>query len=106
MLSLFIGEGKARVTEEEKEKNEKEKKLSRVAGFFFSFMRVPPILLMSIGMTPCRGSIRHWRHAQASSAGHGIPLCPGGRRGELTCPSVFVRGLDSTALVRPTLFLT
>ena len=41
--SPFIGEGKARVTEEEKEKNEREKKASRVAGSFF-FMRVPPIL--------------------------------------------------------------
>ena len=40
----FIGEGKAWVTEEEKEKNEREKKASRFAGSFFSFMRVPPIL--------------------------------------------------------------
>ena len=40
----FIGEGKARVTEEEKEKNEREKKTSRVVGSFFSFMQVPPIL--------------------------------------------------------------
>ena len=36
--SPFIGEGKARVIEEEKEKNEIEKKSSRVAGSFFSFM--------------------------------------------------------------------
>ena len=42
--SPFIGEGKARVIEEEKEKNEREKKASRVAGSFFSFMRVPLIL--------------------------------------------------------------
>ena len=44
--SPFIGEGKAHVTEEEKEKNEREreKKASRVAGSFFSFMRVPPVL--------------------------------------------------------------
>ena len=42
--SPFIGEGKARVTKEEKEKNEREKKASRVAGSFFSFMRVPLIL--------------------------------------------------------------
>ena len=42
--SPIIGEEKARVTEKEKEKNEKEKKASRVAGSFFSFMRVPPIL--------------------------------------------------------------
>ena len=42
--SPVIGEGKARVTEEEKEKNEREKKASRVAGSFFSLMRVPPIL--------------------------------------------------------------
>ena len=40
--SPFIGEGKARVTEEEKEK-ERDKKASRVAGSF-SFMRVPLIL--------------------------------------------------------------
>ena len=42
----FIGEGKARVTEEEKEKNEREreKKASRVTGSFFSFMRVPLII--------------------------------------------------------------
>ena len=42
--SPFIGEGKGRVTAEEKEKNEREKKASRIAGSFFSFMRVPPIL--------------------------------------------------------------
>ena len=42
--SPFIGKGKAWVTVEEKEKNEGEKKASRVAGFFFFFMRVPPIL--------------------------------------------------------------
>ena len=42
--SPFIGEGKARVTEEEKEKNERDKKASRVVGSFFSFMRVPSIL--------------------------------------------------------------
>ena len=41
--SPFIDEEKARVTEEEKEKNEREKKASRVAGSF-SFMRVPLIL--------------------------------------------------------------
>ena len=40
----FIDEGKAWVTDEEKEKNEREKKASRVAGSFFSFMRVPLIL--------------------------------------------------------------
>ena len=40
----FIGKGKALVTEEEKEKNEREKKASRVARSFFSFMRVPLIL--------------------------------------------------------------
>ena len=43
-VSPFTGEGKTRVTQEEKEKNEREKKASRVAGYFFSFMRVPPIL--------------------------------------------------------------
>ena len=42
--SPFIGEEKARVTEEEKEKNEREKKASRVAGSFFPFMWVPLIL--------------------------------------------------------------
>ena len=44
LASPFIGEGKARVIEEEKEKNEREKKASRIAGSFFSFMRVPLIL--------------------------------------------------------------
>ena len=42
--SPFIDEGKAHVTEEENEKNEREKKASRVTGPFFSFMRVPLIL--------------------------------------------------------------
>ena len=42
--SPFIDEGKARVTAEEKKKNEREKKGSRIAGSFFSFMGVPPIL--------------------------------------------------------------
>ena len=42
--SPFIGDGKARVIEEEKEKNQREKKASRVAGSFFSFVRVPLIL--------------------------------------------------------------
>ena len=40
----FIGEGKARVLAEKNEKNEREKKASRIVGSFFSFMRVPPIL--------------------------------------------------------------
>ena len=40
----FIGQGKAWVIVEEKEENEKEKKSSRIAGSFFSFMRVPPTL--------------------------------------------------------------
>ena len=40
----FIGEGKAWVIEEEKEKNKREKKAFRVVGSFFSFMRVPLIL--------------------------------------------------------------
>ena len=39
----FIGEEKARVIEEEKEKNKREKKASRVVGSF-SFMQVPLIL--------------------------------------------------------------
>ena len=39
----FIGEGKAWVTEEKKEKNEREKKAFRIVGSF-SLMRVPPIL--------------------------------------------------------------
>jgi len=42
--SPFIGEGKAWVIEEEKEKNKREKKASRVAGSSFSFMKVPLIL--------------------------------------------------------------
>ena len=41
--SPFIGKGKARVTEEEKEKNEREKKASRVTRSF-SFIQVPSIL--------------------------------------------------------------
>ena len=41
--STFIGEEKARVIEKKKEKNEREKKASRVAESF-SFMQVPPIL--------------------------------------------------------------
>ena len=42
--SSFIGKGKAWVIEEEKEKNKREKKASRIAGSFFSFMQIPPIL--------------------------------------------------------------
>ena len=42
--SPFISEGKARVTAEEKEKNEREKKAFRIVRSFFFFMRVPPIL--------------------------------------------------------------
>ena len=42
--SPFIGEGKMWVTEEVKEKNERQKKASRVAGSFLSFIRVPLIL--------------------------------------------------------------
>ena len=42
------------------------------------------------GTAPCRGPVRHWRHAQASSTGHGVPLRPDGRRGELTRLSAFV----------------
>ena len=39
--SPFIGEGKAQIIAKEKEKNEREKKTSRIIGSFFSFMRVP-----------------------------------------------------------------
>ena len=42
--SPFIGDRKAQVIEKEKEKNKREKKVSRAVGSFFSFMRVPPIL--------------------------------------------------------------
>ena len=42
--SPFIGKGKVWITVEEKEKNEREKKASRITGSFFSFMRIPPIL--------------------------------------------------------------
>ena len=38
--SPFVGEGKARVKEDEKEKNEREKKVSRVVESLFPFMRV------------------------------------------------------------------
>ena len=37
----FISQGKAWVTVEGKEENEKEKKSSRIVGSFFSFMQVP-----------------------------------------------------------------
>ena len=40
----FIGQGKAWVIAEEKEKNEREKKAFRIVGSFFSFMRISPIL--------------------------------------------------------------
>ena len=40
----FIGQGKAWVTVEGKEENEKEKKSSRITGSFFSFKQVPPTL--------------------------------------------------------------
>ena len=40
----FIGQGKAWVTMEGKEKNEREKKAIKTAGSFFSFMQVPLIL--------------------------------------------------------------
>ena len=36
----FIGQGKARITVEGEEENEKEKKSSRIVGSFFSFTRV------------------------------------------------------------------
>ena len=78
----FIGQGKARVTVEEKEEKEKEKKSSRIAG-----------------------PVRHWRHAQASSPDRSAPLCPSRRRGELTRLSILVQGLGRTAQVRLTLFL-
>ena len=39
----FIGQGKARVTVEEKEEDEKEKKSSRIVGSFF-FTWVPPTI--------------------------------------------------------------
>jgi len=42
--SHFIGEGRARITTEEKEKNQREKKASRIIGSFFLFMRVSPTL--------------------------------------------------------------
>ena len=42
--SPFIDEGKEQVIEKEKEKNKREKKVSRAVGSFFSFMRVPPTL--------------------------------------------------------------
>ena len=60
---------------------------------------------MSTVIAPCRGLVRHWRHAQASSVGHGIPLRPGGRHGELTRLSASIRGLGRTAPAHPILFL-
>ena len=53
--SPFIGEGKKRVIEEEKEKDEREKKASRVVGSFFSFMR---------SRRPCRCQ-QGWLHVAA-----------------------------------------
>ena len=97
--SPFIGEGKARVTEEKKEKDQREK-ASKVVESFFSFMWVPPIRLTSIGTAPCHGPIHHWRRAQAPSAGHGVPLRLDGCRGELTRLSASVRGLDRTTPAR------
>ena len=44
LASPFIGEGKAWVTAEEKEKNERGKKAFRIIGSFFSFMWVSTIL--------------------------------------------------------------
>ena len=44
LASPFLGKAKAWVVEEEKEKNKREKKTSRVTESFFSFMRVPLIL--------------------------------------------------------------
>ena len=40
----FIDQGKARVTVEGKEENEKERKSSRIIGSFFSFTRVSPTM--------------------------------------------------------------
>ena len=40
----FIGQGKAGVTVEGKEEDEKEKKFSRIVGSFFSFTGVLPTL--------------------------------------------------------------
>ena len=105
LVFSFIGQGKAWVIVEEKEENEKEKKSSRIAGSFFSFMRVPPTLYSSTRTTPHHGPIHHWHHVQVLSSSCGAPLCPSGRRGELMRPSVYVRGLCRIAPVRPTLFL-
>ena len=40
----FFKQGKARVTVEKKEENDKEKKSSKIVRSFFSFTRVPPTL--------------------------------------------------------------
>ena len=40
----FIGQGKARVITEEKEKNQREKKASRITRSFFLFMQVPSVM--------------------------------------------------------------
>ena len=47
LLSPFIGQGKALVTAEKNEKNERERKASRIVGSFFSFMWVPSILYVA-----------------------------------------------------------
>ena len=88
----------------EREENER-KKSFRIVGSFFSSMRVPPILWTSTGTASRRGPVYHWCHVQALSAGHGAPLRPGGRRGELKRLSVLVQGLGRTTPVCPTLFL-
>jgi len=90
---------------ERKRKREKikEKKPSRTAASFFSFMWVPPMLWMVMGMAPHQAPVHHWCYASMSSAGHGVPSHPSGPRGEPTCLSAAIRGLGSTTPTHPSL---
>ena len=102
----FIGQGKAWVIAEEKEERERERAEGLQDRRILILLHVGPVDPVDVnrdGSTswPCR----HRRHAQASPAGHGAPLCPSERRGELTHLSVFVWGLGRTAPICPMLFL-
>ena len=91
--SPFIDKGKARVIEEEKgEERERQE----------GFQGCRVLLLLHTGPAD-PVDVNRDGHTGPSSAGHGVPLCPGVRRGELTRLSASVRGLGRTALARPTL---
>ena len=54
----FIDEGEEQVTQRERGRRAKERKASRTAGPFFSFMRVPPTLQIVTGTAPRRAPVR------------------------------------------------